>query len=368
MNILFLSKLSGKKGCGPYYSIPRQVAAQRIYDNVMWLNMNNVKSEDWEKWADVKTQADYPDFTLEALPEPFNHPDVVFIEEQYNFFFQKIIIEIRKKKIPYIIVPRCSLTKDALNKKKIKKFIANQFFYKNFLKKALAIQYLTNNEREESGLKWNKNNIVIPNGINIPNIVKKFNKDKIECSFIGRIDIYHKGLDMLLEVCSKIKEKLEENNYFISIYGDGNKKDVQKLLYEIKSNGLEKNIEYKGPIYDKEKENVLKKTDIFILTSRFEGLPMGILEALSYGIPVLVTKGTNMADIIDEYEAGWSSDTTVDGIIKILTEAINSKKELKYKKEQCIKLAKIFSWEEIAKNTHEILLNLINKDKEKKGK
>ena len=56
MNILFISRLSNNNNCGPYYSIPRQVAAQRIYDNVFWLNANNNYFEEWEKIGEVKTQ------------------------------------------------------------------------------------------------------------------------------------------------------------------------------------------------------------------------------------------------------------------------------------------------------------------------
>ena len=49
-----------------------------------------------------------------------------------------------------------------------------------------------------------------------------------------------------------------------------------------------------GGVYGDNKVKVLLDTDIFILTSRYEGMPMGVLEAWSYGIPCILSDGTNM--------------------------------------------------------------------------
>ena len=48
----------------------------------------------------------------------------------------------------------------------------------------------------------------------------------------------------------------------------------------------------------KSKEQVLLDADVFIQTSRTEGLPTAVLEAMSYKIPVLITKGTGLYDDI----------------------------------------------------------------------
>ena len=59
-------------------------------------------------------------------------------------------------------------------------------------------------------------------------------------------------------------------------------------------------------------------SDMFILTSRHEGFPMSILEALSYGLPVLITKGTNMTDLVHKASAGWTCETDPIEIAKTL--------------------------------------------------
>ena len=46
------------------------------------------------------------------------------------------------------------------------------------------------------------------------------------------------------------------------------------------------------------KEKLLLDSDIFIQTSRFEGMPLGIIEALSYGIPCLITEEQHWENIL----------------------------------------------------------------------
>ena len=366
MNILFISRLSNNNNCGPYYSIPRQVAAQRIYDNVFWLNANNNYFEEWEKIGEVKTEKDYPNPRLRNLPEPFNHPDIVVLEEQYNFIRMPLMLDVKKNNIPYIIVPRCSLTGSALKKKVFKKKIANVVYFKRFIRNAAGIQYLTEREKSESGVGWNKNNFVIPNGIKIPCIDKNYNKNHIEVSFIGRIDIYHKGLDIIVSACKRLKKEMEYVNMHISIYGAGQKQDEEFLVNAIDS--LKGVVDYRGPVHGKEKEKVLIESDAFILTSRFEGMPMGILEALSYGVPVIITQGTNMSAVVNEYDCGWVADSTEESVVSLLRSFIKDKDSIPQKGQNGKIAASKFDWDSIAKKTHQVLLTIVKNFNQNEGR
>ena len=55
---------------------------------------------------------------------------------------------------------------------------------------------------------------------------------------------------------------------------------------------------------------------------------MGVIEALSYGVPCLVTKGTNMADDIKEFDAGWTCDTSKEELIEAIKQMLSQKEEL----------------------------------------
>ena len=47
LNILYVSKLNGHKSFGPTYSVPAQIKAQMIYDNVFWLNLTDATLPEW---------------------------------------------------------------------------------------------------------------------------------------------------------------------------------------------------------------------------------------------------------------------------------------------------------------------------------
>ena len=103
-----------------------------------------------------------------------------------------------------------------------------------------------------------------------------------------------------------------------------------------------------------EKEKILLDTGVFIQTSRFEGMPMGILEALSYGLIVLITEGTTLGSYVREYNAGWVADTAIESIAKSFEKVIEERADFKEKSQQAIKLIEEnFEWKKIAKGTVE---------------
>ncbi|MGD6870878.1 glycosyltransferase [Sutcliffiella horikoshii] len=352
MNILYISNLRGNKWTGPNQSVPRQIRAQSKYDNVFWYNINNTVNDEWDEIIKYHSTNDFPKISLNSLPTPFNRPDLIVFQGLYAFPFCKVIYEAWKENIPYVIVPRGALPQSAQRNKRFKKTLANFIFFNHFVKRAKAIHYLTEQEYRDSGDRWNSTHFIIPNGIEIPNHHRgRREKPVMKGVYIGRMDIYQKGLDWLLEVCIDLKSDFISNNVTIDLYGPDMDGARNKLCTIIEENDLSKIVTLRDGVFDKEKEKVLLESDFFILTSRFEGHPMGLIEALSYGIPCIVTEGTNMAKEIKENESGWIATNDVTSVKQAFTDMLLDKLRFNEISANAFNLAKSYNWDYIAKLT-----------------
>ena len=362
MNILFISKLSGNLFAGPNNSVPAQIAAQKKYDNVFWYNLREAKRDEW---IDIgcKNTNDYPSGRLADLPSPFDKPDLAVIEEVYCHPFSKIIKDLQNSNIPYIVIPRSQLTEKAQKKSESKKKIGNIMYFKSFIKKAAAVQYLSQQEREESEQQWKCRSVVIPNGAKLVQGIKKTHTgDGIKAVYIGRYEKYQKGLDLLIEALDKTQDLLRKNHFHLVMHGVDQMGTVEAMKTAIKEKNLTDIVEIREAVFGEEKTEALKAADIFVLTSRFEGMPMGLIEALAYGLPAIATYGTNMGKEIKAYNAGWVSETTVEGIADSLRSMIADYENADKFSKNAITLAEQYSWDRIAEFSHREYENVCKKE------
>lgn len=357
MNILYISSLVDGKYSGPYYSVPKQIKSQALYDNVYWINLTKLKKNDFMKSIHGKN-IKLLDFNVKNIEKEFDKIDLVVFEEFFKIKNAIIARKLEKSKIPYIIVPRCQMTKQYLSHKRIKKLVALKVLFKHFVEKSAGVQFLTNQEFEDSQEFYNKKYCIIPNGVDVDideiNNIKKIDKEsEKKITFIGRYSVIQKGLDLLLESISFEKDILSRNNIHFYLYGPdertGEKENIVKL---IKKYGVGDFVSVNGPVYDNEKKKILKNSDYFIHTSRFEGLPMSVLEALSYGLPCLLTEGSNLKFELEHYNAGWGASTDIDGIRNALNKLCDDIGNYSDYSINALKMAESYSWNNIGKISH----------------
>ncbi len=255
----------------------------------------------------------------------FKSYDLVVFHGVYflNYYFiSKLLINYN---ISYLIKPHSSLVLAAQRKSYIKKLLYYFFILKNFINNSSGVIFTSDGERCRS-LKLKKKYYIEPNGLNAPVLTETLSKhDAHVCNFIyiGRIDMYHKGLDIIIESLFILKEMgiLEKLNF--KFYGKGNQKEESLFRSAIERLNSQ-SVTFNGPIYGNEKFECLATSDVFVLTSRYEGVPMAILEALSQSVPCLVTPETNIGDRVIDFDMGWVAEGNPHLIAKEIIRIINS--------------------------------------------
>ncbi|WP_342042988.1 glycosyltransferase family 4 protein [Bacillus sp. OTU2372] len=138
--------------------------------------------------------------------------------------------------------------------------------------------------------------------------------------FLGEIGL-RKGCYDIPEVVKKVVEEIPTVKFVLG--GSGDIDNIRDLLIE---KGVEKYVIFPGWVRDEEKDKLLRKSDVFFLPSYNEGMPMSILDAMGYGLPVVSTRVGGIPKIVHEDENGYVCEPgDVDGfaeaLVKLLTEA-----------------------------------------------
>lgn len=356
MTVIHYAGVSKNKASGVSVIVPEIVKAQCAFMNVCFYNYGS-ESFPLEKSVVYFNKKDNDDY--HSFPKPFNKPDLVVFHSPFGI---PKAIRIAKKlvndEIPYVVVPHGCFCKAALEKKRIKKYFAINVFFKKMFFYASAIQFLSLGEQTVS--KYKDKAIIIPNGITIKDNEKKIiHQTKIHMTYIGRKNIYHKGLDLFINACGLVKDRIREQ-VIVHIYGPCEKRQNTDILELISSNGVEDFVFDCTPVFDKEKEDILRDTDVFVLTSRFEGLPGAVLEAWSYGCPTLLSVGTNMAEEAILGGCGWKVNNDVYDIADTIIQICDKREEINIKSKNAFKFIRNYNWSNIAKLYYNMYKKIID--------
>lgn len=353
MNIIHIGNV-GLKSNGVGQVIEKLTIFQRHLGHSVTALTARIKKEELPLFKEVNTVNSFSAIISN------NKPDIVIFHSLYIWEYIAFYKYLIKKKIPYLIQLHGALSEENYKKNHLKKWLANTLFYNRFIKNAQRIIYLNQGEYSKSIVpKINNKCAIIPNGVEInQNYRKNDNTDIIRILYLGRIASYHKGLDILIEAIKILESKKLSDKIHFEFYGTGEDKAIEVFKDQI--NEISKIASFHGPAYGELKEHVLSNSNIFILTSRFEGMPMGILEALAHRIPCIVTPQTNMANIIHDGQCGWVTELDANSIAEITEKAI-SEYQTNYETLQCNaqNTAGQFSWDIIAERTISLYEDII---------
>jgi glycosyltransferase involved in cell wall biosynthesis len=139
-------------------------------------------------------------------------------------------------------------------------------------------------------------------------------QDAIVLIFLGRMDVWVKGLDLLVQAFSC----LPPDRFRLLMVGPDWQEGRAKLEHLAERFGCRNRIRFLGPIYGDKKWSLLRMADIFVSPSRWEAFSIAQAEAMSVGLPVVTSTKVNPATDLREADAALLSPPAVEPLTKAI--------------------------------------------------
>jgi glycosyltransferase involved in cell wall biosynthesis len=158
---------------------------------------------------------------------------------------------------------------------------------------------------------------VLPNPTELPaQVPHRTNATKVSLVFFGRIG-ERKGAFDLIKAFANLPAKLKDRSELI-LAGDGELEQGRKLVETL---NLTQHVTFLGWIDAQARDVLLAKADVFVLPSYNEGLPMALLEAMGWSLPVITTPVGGIPELVTDSKNGLLVNP---GDIQHLSEAMQS--------------------------------------------
>lgn len=277
----------------------------------------------------AKFRNDYGVGSLKGLNRLFastSKPDLVVLHQIYTFSTLIGYIYAKRFRIPYVVMPHGSLTKYHESDSRLIKALAKWFLISKILREADAVIVTCESEKTDlipslqaKAFQLNYGAVMsqpinefsrrLPLGTRNPHIV-----------FSGRFD-KKKNLPLVIKAMPIVMEKYPDLT--LDIAGSGTANEVKTLQSLIKSLKLEVNIQFHGWIDATKMLELFSGARLLVLPSENENFAIVVAEALSAGVPCVLSKFVGTADIVGKHHAGeiiqeLTPTSVADGILKVL--------------------------------------------------
>ncbi len=170
--------------------------------------------------------------------------------------------------------------------------------------------------------------------------IKRIKKDKennkIILGTLGAIDVKYKGQEYVIRAIAKLKK--EGYNYEYQLVGAGNKERLENLAVKL---GVKDNVKFLGPKSHDEVFDWLDSIDIYIQSSKTEGMPRALIEAMSRACPCIGSNAGGIPELLQQnsiFKKGNYKELIIvlknfDEELRIEQAKINLEKSKKYSKD-----------------------------------
>ncbi len=169
---------------------------------------------------------------------------------------------------------------------------------------------------------------------------------RLRLLFLGRNDFRQKGLDILLRGFGLAVEGGAEASLIIA--GRPWRDSRERLERFVRRFGLQDRVQVLGEVSEVGKQELLASADYLVFLSRWDGPPRPVREAISAGLPVIVSPETNMGHLVEQYGAGIQVPLEAARVAEVFLELASHPSAAARYAEGVLKLREGLRWDQVA--------------------
>jgi glycosyltransferase involved in cell wall biosynthesis len=256
-----------------------------------------------------------------------------------------------------------------MKQKSLRKKVFWQAEVKQMLSSAAAVHYTAKDEQTATEHSLGLNHgVVVPLGIDTQtdklvsrNTLARKLPSLGEHSYVLVLSrlLPTKGIDVLLEAFLALVKQTDFAQWRLVLAGEGPVDYVANLKQTVAATGASEQVLFPGWLDGIEKEAALGNAALLALPSYHENFGLCVMEALSWGVPVLVSPQVNLAAEIEAAGAGWVAEIDRESIQLALEAALNSDEDRIQRGVNGRMLAGRFNWSVIAARLKELYSSIL---------
>ncbi len=220
-------------------------------------------------------------------------PEIIHLHGSWRPKHALVSLAASRLGIPVVQSPHGGLASSVLRSGRPKRDIYLALLERPIYRRALGFTALSEGERSEieSFIGRPGADIVVTNppddASNYRCAVWANPQGRPSAVFVGRLHVWHKGIDRLVEIARRLPE------IDIRLFGPldpSTRDEIHKLRRSAPTNVI-----FEGPVFGDEKLKALANATVFLQPSRFEGFSLALVEALMVGVPVMISPELTVA-------------------------------------------------------------------------
>ncbi len=268
------------------------------------------------------------DPALAARLAECDRPGTVF--HLYGGFLPVLWALARRLRQPYLVMPQGIYSPACVGRHFLRKWIYFHAVEKRFVQRSRGLLLVHENELAPwvSRAASRVPQYLVPNGappagpfpVRVP--ASRDAGGVAYWGYCGRVFDAQKGVNRLVRCFLAFRQQRPAEDHRLIVVGDG--PDLPALRRRYAQAIAAGQLELPGALFAAAKDRQLARMHYFAHLSRWEGMPLACLEAAAWGLPLLVTPGTNLADDVTRFRAGEVAEDSDAAVITAMHRLANA--------------------------------------------